>query len=492
MPCPSLRFARLRPTLLLCLFALCAGTQAEPLFHGEIIPAGDGPLSVNLADMNGDGITDAVTTNYAGFVHVSLGDGSGSFAAPTSFAADVSSVDLSRIITDHKVLDVNALPSTPTPISKHLKPFRSDFEKEHFVEALISLKRHAPDGTFLFPIHYHEGATTYELTLKNSSQEPIEKTVVFDSATLDLVSVVIVESTESKYVNKIVDVAQLGEGTPYNQRNYPAQYPAIPLSLPAESLTTLMLQVNDSGNSDFLMLAMDSNHLEGYQQSIYLKAIVPIAILLILAAATLFRFITTRFSVFLFTSLAIGSNILFELAHVGWIGANLNPNGIMGQKIAFLSSMVGLTLLSSIVGSLFLDFKTRFPKAWIALYVLSGYSALMIALFVVGLINYSVALKAIMPPGISVCAMVMTLSLLEFGKGLKSTQVYAGAWMILFITMAACFAVINQWMPKVFNATEVFSGGLLAHFICVYSALEIRLKEFRAQMAQQNKATDTH
>ncbi len=54
----------------------------------QVFPAGDGPLSVAVADVNADGIADLVVANSNDYkVSVLLGNGDGAFQAPRNYAA---------------------------------------------------------------------------------------------------------------------------------------------------------------------------------------------------------------------------------------------------------------------------------------------------------------------------------------------------------------------------------------------------------------------
>jgi len=73
------------------------------LFPGEQFPTGDNPQSVAIADVNGDGMPDLVTTNSSSHnVSVLLGRGDGTFETHTTFAvgSDPSSVAVADINGD--------------------------------------------------------------------------------------------------------------------------------------------------------------------------------------------------------------------------------------------------------------------------------------------------------------------------------------------------------------------------------------------------------
>ncbi|MBW2696044.1 MAG: VCBS repeat-containing protein [Deltaproteobacteria bacterium] len=72
-----------------CLAALVVASEAGAgaLFLGQKFPAGDGPQSVAVADLDGDTVPDLVTSNlHTDDVSVLLGNGDGTFQAAASFA----------------------------------------------------------------------------------------------------------------------------------------------------------------------------------------------------------------------------------------------------------------------------------------------------------------------------------------------------------------------------------------------------------------------
>ena len=73
-----------------CLAALVMASEAGAgaLFLGQKFPVGIRPLSVAVADLNGDTVPDLVTANFrSDDVSVLLGNGDGSFQAAVAFAA---------------------------------------------------------------------------------------------------------------------------------------------------------------------------------------------------------------------------------------------------------------------------------------------------------------------------------------------------------------------------------------------------------------------
>ncbi len=80
-----------------CLAALVMASEAAAgaLFLGQKFAAGDRPVSVAVADFDGDTVPDLVTANnLSNDVSVLLGNGDGSFQAGVSFAAGVHPVSV--------------------------------------------------------------------------------------------------------------------------------------------------------------------------------------------------------------------------------------------------------------------------------------------------------------------------------------------------------------------------------------------------------------
>jgi hypothetical protein len=67
---------------------ITSDASAGALFPGPKFPAGDGPQSVVVADLDGDGVLDLVTANFiSDDVSVLRGNGDGSFQAALAFVA---------------------------------------------------------------------------------------------------------------------------------------------------------------------------------------------------------------------------------------------------------------------------------------------------------------------------------------------------------------------------------------------------------------------
>ncbi len=72
----------------LAALVMASEAGAGALFPGQKFPAGDGPSSVAVADLDGDSVPDLVTANSSSDdVSVLLGNGDGSFQAAAFFAA---------------------------------------------------------------------------------------------------------------------------------------------------------------------------------------------------------------------------------------------------------------------------------------------------------------------------------------------------------------------------------------------------------------------
>ncbi len=130
-----------------CLAALVMASEAGAgALFSRSFAAGDNPISVAVADLNGDGVPDLVTANSTGGgeLNVLLGNGDGTFQAAVSFAPGISPWSVA-------VADING-DSVPDLVTAN--PFNHNHND-------VSVLLGNGDGSFQTPIFFMAGDRTF-------------------------------------------------------------------------------------------------------------------------------------------------------------------------------------------------------------------------------------------------------------------------------------------------------------------------------------------